>query len=149
MPRRALADQLGIMNTIPDINDTEEWIVATTLKERYGREVAVQYADAEIRLSPADRELSVCPAFVWESDDCRFVIFKTGERLYRCQFFYRGYQQFGTGVHEYDNLTECAVSLLQVQADHMAQGLGEAEAEAGRQTSSRPAGTSKSPEFKR
>ena len=29
-------------------------------------------------------------------------------------------QMFGTGVEEYDDLTECVVSLLQVQADHHA-----------------------------
>lgn len=116
------------MNTIPDINETEHWTVATTLKERYGRDVELALADAEIRLNPADRELSACPVFVWEADDCHFVIFKTGERLYRCQFFYRGYQQFGTGVHEFDNLAECAVALLQAQADHAARQDGTRQA---------------------
>ena len=113
------------MSKIPDISATEEWIVGTTLKERYGRDVDLQYADAEIRLNPADRELTSCPVFVWEEDACHFVIFKTGERRYRCQFFYRGYQQYGTGVHEYDDLTECAVSLLQAQADHTATERGD------------------------
>ena len=70
-----------------DITETEEWIVKTTLKERYGRDIDLQYADAEIRLNPADRELTSCPVFVWEADGCHFVIFKTGERRYRCQFF--------------------------------------------------------------
>jgi hypothetical protein len=115
------------MSKIPDITETEEWIVKTTLRERYGREMDLQYADAEIRLNPADRELTSCPVFVWQADDCNFVIFKTGERLYRCQFFYRGYQQYGTGVHEYDDLTECAVSLLQAQADHTARERGDIE----------------------
>ena len=113
------------MSQIPDITETEEWIVKTTLKERYGQDVELQYADAEIRLNPADRELTTCPVFVWEAEDCHFVIFKTGERRYRCQFFYRGYQQYGTGVHEYDDLTECTVSLLQAQADHMAAQRGD------------------------
>jgi hypothetical protein len=27
---------------------------------------------------------------------------------------------YGTGVEEYDDLSECAVTLLQVQADHVA-----------------------------
>lgn len=113
------------MSDIPDITDTEDWIVKTTLKERYGRDLQVEYADAEIRLNPADRELTVCPVIVWAAAGCHFVIFKTGERRYRCQFFYRGYQQYGTGVHEYDDLTECTVSLLQVQADHSARERGE------------------------
>lgn len=115
------------MNQIPDITDTEEWIVKTTLKERYGEQKETQYADAEIRLTPADQELTSCPVIVWEHDDCHFVVFKTGERRYRCQFFYRGYQQYGTGVHEYDDLTECVVSLLQTQADHDATERGDIE----------------------
>ncbi len=90
---------------------------------------------------------ATCPVFVWESDDCHFVIFKTGERLYRCQFFYRAHQQFGTGVHEYDDLTECTVSLLQTQADHTAQLRGDIEA--GRQTASRPTETNRLTEDKR
>ncbi len=114
------------MSEIPDINETEEWIVKTTLKERYGeQDTNLQYADAEIRLNPADRELTSCPVFIWEADDCHFAIFKTGEQRYRCQFFFRGYQQYGTGVHEYDDLTECAVSLLQAQADHTADERGD------------------------
>ena len=112
------------MSSIPDITETEEWVVQTTLKERYGEDIGLQFGDAEIRLNPADRELTSCPVFVWESEGCHFVIFKTGERRYRCQFFYRGYQQYGTGVHEYDDLTECAVSLLQAQADHTAEERG-------------------------
>ena len=115
------------MRSIPDITETEEWIVRTTLKERYKEDVELQFADAEIRLNPADRELVSCPVFIWESESCHFVIFKTGERRYRCQFFYRGYQQYGTGVHEYDDLTECAVSLLQAQADHTAEEQGNIE----------------------
>lgn len=113
------------MNEIPDITQSEDWIIETTLKERYGREVERQYGDAEIRLSPADKELSSCPMVYWQADGCNFVIFKTGERRYRCQFFYRGYQQYGTGTREYDDLTECIVSLLQVQADHAAAERGD------------------------
>lgn len=115
------------MSTIPDITETEDWIVRTTLKERYGSEIELQFADAEIRLSPADRELTSCPVILWETEGCHFVIFKSAERRYRCQFFYRGYQQYGTGVHEYDDLTECTVSLLQVQADHTAEERGNIE----------------------
>ncbi len=114
------------MPEIPDITDSEHWIIETTLTERYGRKVEIQLADAEIRLMPSDRELTSCPVIVWEDlDGCHFIIFKTGSRKYRCQFFYRGYQQYGTGVHEYDDLTECVVSLLQAQADHSAKERGD------------------------
>ncbi len=57
------------------------------------------------------------------AQDC--AIFKTGERKYRCQFFFRVHQQYGTGVFEYDDLAECTVSLLQAQADHVAQERGD------------------------
>jgi hypothetical protein len=112
------------MHEVPDITDNEMWIVKTTLKERYKRDIELQIADGEIRLSPSDRELTSCPVFYWEKSDCHFVVFKTGSRKYRCQFYYRLYQQMGTGIPEYDDLTECVVSLLQVQADHQAKERG-------------------------
>ncbi|MBV2123339.1 MAG: hypothetical protein KUF74_17990 [Candidatus Thiodiazotropha sp. (ex Ctena orbiculata)] len=113
------------MSEIPDITDSELWIIETTLAERYGCKVERQIADAEIRLMASDRALSSCPASDWNQEGCNFIIFKTGSRKYRCQFFYRGYQQYGTGVREYDDLTECVVSLLQAQADHSARDKGE------------------------
>jgi hypothetical protein len=57
-------------------------------------------------------------------DGCNFAIFKPGERLYRCQFFYQPYRRFGTGITEYDDLTECTVTLLQAQADQTAEERG-------------------------
>jgi hypothetical protein len=113
------------MPEIPDITESEHWIIETTLTERYGTKVETQIADAEIRLRPSDRELSSCPVIYWNQEECNFIIFKTGSRKYRCQFFYRGYQQYGTGVDEYDDLTECIVSLLQAQADHAAKERGD------------------------
>jgi hypothetical protein len=110
---------------VPDITDAEKWIISTTLRERFGRDVEYDLGDAEIRLSPSDRELTACPVIHWKVDDCHFVIMKTGDRKYRCQFFYRVHRQFGTGANEYDDLTECAVSLLQAQADHAAEERGD------------------------
>jgi hypothetical protein len=114
-----------IMAEIPDINDTELWVINTTLQERFGFQPELQLADSEVRLSPADRVLSNCPLVYWKVDDCNFVVIKTGDNHYRCQFFYRGYQQYGTGRHEYDDLAECLVDLLQVQADHAARERGD------------------------
>ncbi len=113
------------MPAIADITDNEQWTVRTTLQERYGREVEYQLADAEIRLRPSDRDLTQVPVIYWEVDGCHFVVFKSGDRRYRCQFYYRLYQQLGTGVAEYDDLTECVVSLLQAQADHEARERGD------------------------
>ena len=109
------------MDEIPDISNTEMWILETTLQERYGKKVTAELAETEIRLYPADRELTICPTLYWEHDNCHFVIFKTGENRYRSQFFYRIHQQFGTDIKDYEDLTECAVTLLQAQADHDAK----------------------------
>jgi len=113
------------MAAIPDINETELWTINTTLKERYSQEMELQLGDAELRLSPADKELTSCPVVHWNTDGCNFVVFKTGERSYRCQFFFRLYQQYGTGRHEYDDLAECLVDLLQTQADYIAKESGD------------------------
>jgi hypothetical protein len=113
------------MRQIPDITETELWVINTTLKERYGEAPEIQLADSEIRLHPSDREVTEVPAVVWQAEECNFIILKTGDRNYRGQFFFRLYQQYGTGVHEYDDLTECIVSLLQTQADYVARELGD------------------------
>ncbi len=113
------------MSQVPDITDNERWIIDTTLRERYDRKIDIQLADSEIRLSPSDRDTASCPTLYWQVNGCSFVIFKTGDNRYRCQFFYKPYKQMGTGINEYDNLTECVVSLLQVQADHAARETGD------------------------
>lgn len=111
---------------IPDITETELWVLRTTLRERYGGDIDIQLADADVRVSPADRELTPCPVLFWQADDgCNFVIFKVGEHAYRCQFFYQPYKQMGTGRTDYDDLAECAVALLQAQADFSAEQRGD------------------------
>jgi len=108
------------MAGIPNFTDTELWTLQSTLKERWGNEneIELQLAETDVRLSPSDRESTECPAVIWNHDGCNFIIIKSGIQNYRCQFFYRGYQQYGTGIREYDDLGDCIVSLLQVQADH-------------------------------
>ena len=108
------------MSGIPDFSDSEMWIIKATLEERYGSAPELQLAETEMRLDRGRTELIPCPTVYWQVDDCHFVVVKTGDRHYRCQFFYRIHQMYGTGVEEYDDLTECVVSLLQVQADHQA-----------------------------
>ncbi len=113
------------MSEVSDITENEKWLVSCTLQERYDFEVELHIADSEIRLRPSDRTLTDCPIFYWEVDECHFVIMKTGDQKYRCMFYYRLYQQMGTGISEYDNLSECVVSLLQVQSDHEAKERGD------------------------
>ncbi len=111
---------------VPDVTDTERWLVRTTLKERDGEDIEIQLADADVRICPSDRELTSCPVVFWQSDDgCDFVVFKTGDRNDRCQFFYKPYKQLSTGIREYDDLAECAVAVLQAQADHVAEQRGD------------------------
>ena len=76
-----------------DYTDTERSIVQT-VKERYGKPVDVQSADAEIRLYPDDRELTACRCCIgraWRD----FVIFKAGEN-YATSFLFIA-RAIGTG----------------------------------------------------
>ena len=109
-----------IMNKIADFNDSELWIIRTTLEERYGEAIEPELVEVELRLDPGVTELTLCPAAYWEKSDCHFIVPKVGDNRYRCQFYYRVHEMFGTGVEEYDDLSECMVTLLQVQADHVA-----------------------------
>ena len=96
-------------------------MVEATLKERYGKAVEVQEADVELRLDPAVPELTLCPAHVWKEQGAGFVMSKVGDNRYRCQFFYSVREQYGTGKAEYDDLLDCVVTLLKLQADHEAK----------------------------
>jgi len=109
------------MSGVPDITDAELWVVEATLKERYGKPVEVQLADVELRLDHAVPDLTLCPAMVWKEQGAGFVISKVGDNRFRCQFFYSVREQYGTGKAEYDDLLECVVALLKLQADHGAK----------------------------
>lgn len=112
------------MSEIPDFNKSELWVIETTLTERYGEKPDLQFADAEVRVRPNDRELTTCPVVYWQWDDCHFVIVKTGERRYRSQFYYEAYKQYSPGVPEFDDITNCVVATLQAQADQDAKRQG-------------------------
>jgi hypothetical protein len=92
--------------------------------ERYGRVVPVQVADAEVQLDPEDEKLTDCPTLYWEERGAHFVVIKIGDSRYTGQFFYSETTQFGTGKPMFDNLGDCVVTLLQVQADHEQQMKG-------------------------
>ncbi len=106
------------MSMIKDITDTEQWAISSTLKERWpGQDIELQPADVEIKMFPHDRELTTCPALFWQVGETSFIIIKTGERAYRSQFYYKGFQQYGTGKSEFDDIADCVTTLLQVHAD--------------------------------
>ena len=110
------------MYQVPDFTEAEQWSVETTLKERWpDQPPELQLADVEIRMYPQDRELTVCPAIFWEVGATSFVIIKVAEKAYRSQFYYRGFQQYGTGKTDFDDITDCVVTTLQVHADKEAK----------------------------
>lgn len=106
------------MASIPEITDAERWVVQSTLKERYGKLVELQVADAELKLDPSSETLTACPSFYWQERGAGFVISKVAEGRYRSLFFYSVQEQYGTGRAEYDDLAECVAVLLKLQADH-------------------------------
>ena len=97
----------------------------TRMKVYWSGAALALLADIELRLNPYGTELTDCPAAFWSHEGCNFIVGKTGEPRYRCQFYYRVHQMYGTGVEEYDDLSECVVTLLQVQADYVANQAAE------------------------
>ena len=109
---------------IPDFNSAERWVIESALKERYGHFVQTELADSDLKLDPEAPVLTACPTVFWSERGCHFLIFKTGEDRYRCQFFYSDEEQYGTGRAEFEELAECVSLLLKLQADHEKQRLG-------------------------
>nr|VFJ97157.1 MAG: hypothetical protein BECKH772A_GA0070896_101157 [Candidatus Kentron sp. H]VFJ97898.1 MAG: hypothetical protein BECKH772B_GA0070898_101217 [Candidatus Kentron sp. H]VFK03160.1 MAG: hypothetical protein BECKH772C_GA0070978_101157 [Candidatus Kentron sp. H] len=117
----AVATRHGIKITMmqaPDFTDTEIRRIQSAVNERYRKEIRLEMADTECRLDPDTIALTSCHTVFWRENGTSFVVIKTGNNRYRCQFFGRELDMFGTGRKEYDDVTECAVSLLQTQADH-------------------------------
>jgi hypothetical protein len=112
------------VGSIPDFTDQEIGIVRELTEQRYRKAVAVELADAEVKLDPAADALTLCPTLFWRERDANFVVFKTGSGRYRCQFFYHPGEHFGTGVAEYTDLAGCVTTLMRLQADHEAQQTG-------------------------
>ncbi|MEW6165209.1 MAG: hypothetical protein AB1642_09125 [Pseudomonadota bacterium] len=103
---------------IRDYTARERNLVNQTLAERFGQPVPLQTTQAEIQLDPLKDDLTPCPTLTWQEGVCNFVVFKTGDSRFRCQFYYTDAEQFGTQQTEYDSLGDCVIDLLQVQAKH-------------------------------
>ncbi len=106
------------MTQIPDFTETEVWVIRTTLRERYGKDVALQLADTELKTDPAAEGLTWCPAVFWTEKGANFVVFKIGPKRYRAVFYYHPNDQLGTGHDGHDELGDCVINVLQVQADY-------------------------------
>jgi hypothetical protein len=103
---------------ISGFSDAELRLTDAALRERYGQAVEVQEVETEIRLHPADRELTVCPALYWEdAERCRFVVSKTGDNQFRSMFFWTVKDRFAAVKEEYDNLGDCLVTTLKMQEE--------------------------------
>ena len=74
--------------------------------------------DVEMQLDPSNPALTACPALYWNERGAEFIVSKVGESRFRCQFMYSANEQFGTGREVFDDLLDCVVTLLRVQADH-------------------------------
>jgi len=109
------------MSQIPDFSPEEVKVVNDTLSERYSSKVEAQQVDVELRLTPDDSQVTECPAMYWEQGDCHFVLAKTGDSQFFSQFFYDKKEQFGTGHQSYNDILDCLVTTLRVQADHELQ----------------------------
>lgn len=103
---------------IPDFTPAEREIAAMLVERRYEKAVEIAEADSELRLDPGSDALTVCPTLYWSERGAHFVVFKVGDGRFRCQFFYTDADHYGTGRDEYDDLSFCVRTLLQVQSDH-------------------------------
>ncbi len=103
---------------IPEFTARERNLVSQSLVERFGMPIPIQSIQAEIQLDLLQEDLTPCPSLTWQEGVCHFVVFKTGDSRFRCQFYYTDAEQFGTDCREYDNLGDCVIDLLQVQNKH-------------------------------
>lgn len=53
----------------------------------------------------------------WAHNKTSFVIIKVAEKTYRSQFCCRGFPRYGTGKSDFDRISDCVVTTLQVHAD--------------------------------
>lgn len=104
--------------SINDFTSEELTLIHDTLAGRYGAPIETQQADIEIGVDETDSELTECPAIYWEHKDCHFILAKAADDKFFSQYFYGDDEQFGTGKQFYDDLHNCVITLLQVQANH-------------------------------
>ena len=111
---------------VPVYNFTEQEceLVAELLRQRYRQTMVPELADSELQLYPGSAEFTTCPTLFWIAQGASFVVCKTAQQRYRCQFFYADADQYGTGHDDYTDLRRCVLTLLRVQADHASQSKG-------------------------
>ena len=110
--------------TVSNFTEQECELVAELLRQRYRQSMSPELADSELKLDPGSDELTSCPTLYWSVDGANFVVCKTAQERYRCQFFYADADQYGTGHTDYTDLRRCVLTWLRVQADHASQRKG-------------------------
>ena len=101
-----------------DFNATELNIIKDATSKRW-KDVDIHLADIEITRTAKDEKTTLCPAAVWETADCTFVVSKVDEFVYKSVFYYLGTKQIDTGISEYNDLSDCVLTLMKVQANFM------------------------------
>ena len=102
----------------PDFTESEYGLVMQTLLERYGRIVPLERVEVELALDPLDDGPAPYPALYWSALGAEFIVSKVGDNRFRSQFFYSPLEQFGTGRDVWNDLGDCVLTLLRLQADH-------------------------------
>ena len=107
------------MTDTADFSNQEKLAIRTTLAKRWkSNEIDIQLVDVDVSLSDSALDSIKCPAFYWELDEYRFLLMKTGENKYRPQFFYQDSEEVAAETLEFDDVAECTMALLQLQANH-------------------------------
>ncbi len=101
-----------------EFTDQELDIIRSTLVQCYGHAVEIDLADAEMQLDSESDNLTVCPTVYWTAQGCHFVVCKTGNQRFYCQFFYDQDEMFSTGRLYYDDVFEATASMLKLQSEH-------------------------------
>lgn len=103
------------------IDDPERLAVDAALKRRYGMQIEVQIVEVELRPTGAASDRRTYPSLYWEARCAAFVICKIGVDQWRPFFFYPGdpaAEQYGTAQPQFNDLLECVMAVLRLQADH-------------------------------
>ena len=103
---------------IPDFDDDQRALVAQLLHDRYGYDVEIDDAEAELEIDPFATEPVPCPTLYWNERGAHFVVSRIAAQRYRCEFFYDDGEHFGTGIERFEDLGLCVQVLLRTQADH-------------------------------
>ncbi len=107
------------MSDIPSFTVLEHKAVQATLAKRWAKgEIDLQIVEVDARDADSKEEAITCPAYYWEYGDYYLLILKTGVNSYRPQFFYQQGEEAGVEKMSFDDIAECTMALLQLQANH-------------------------------